>query len=45
MLGGEVRRLPAAEDRSYDLGSEEAQPEHPGEVGRADANIAGKLTD
>ena len=45
MLGGELRRLTAAEDRADDIGGEEAEPEDPGEVGRADTGIARQLGD
>ena len=37
LMGIEVRRLVAMEDRPSDVGCEEAEPQHPGEVGAAQA--------
>ncbi len=37
LVGIEVRRLAAMEDRPGDVGCEEAEPQHAGEVGAAQA--------
>ena len=39
LVGIEVRRLAAMEDRLGDVGREEAEPQHPGEVGAAQAGL------
>lgn len=41
LVGIEIRRLAAMEDRLGDVGREEAEPQHPGEVGAAQAGLLG----
>ena len=43
LVGIEVGRLAAMEDRLGDIGCEEAEPQHPGEVGAAQAGLLGHL--